>query len=572
MSQPVWLLSLTISLTCAQMAITLQRCARPQEEITSPSYNLHEQARMREFFAAGGESLDFTRIVEKLHMFVHVSLFLFFAGITTQVFSASRLILIGAGAWIISSQATYLRFTFMPSTHPGRPYSTPISQCATRMRAKISYQFLRCVISLNLFSKTTREALHRSKDRYYGLRNWTMMMFAEEKARGPSREIDGHLLRRTLDRIKEDHDLEQFLESIPGFCDSKLVDDPQGSLDILGRQRLAEALAGFWNRTLSSNLVSESAKGRRLVLCVRVIKVANLFIAVPWILQLLFGDLDGILRSVEIGHSLRTFHNGSVASLSRGIIAGIISNAERKGRWFTLAMDELGISGGVLRDYLAHGDSVLLANLIHITRHFFHSLLQHDLDLTRKSSSILSSLSEFDILNTLPELQRDFCDLWNEVVQQARSSEAEDNPFIDILVKIRRLYVDLHGTDIALGYFFTSTTGHDDLFRQPASYPLCMIPDHHPHTQEASGSTTSGTSQTITTASPILSESSPGDVLDVSHHTATGMGITQGIAETSIPSMAEPVSSARGDQLPDEGITVSSMVFDFPVIRSDCIR
>jgi len=403
-----------------------------------------------------------------------------------------------------------------------------------------------------------------------------MMKFAEEKARGPSREIDGHLLKRTLDRIREDHDLEQFFEAIPGFCDSKLVDDPQGSLDMLGRQRLAEALAGFWNRTLSSNPVSESVKGRRLALCIRVIKVAHLFIAVPWILQMLFGDLDGILRSVEIGHSLRTFGDGSVASLSRGITSGIISNAERNDRWFTLAMDELGISEGVLRDYLAHGDSVLLANLIHITRHLFHSLLQHNVDITRKSSSILSSLPKFDILHTLPELQHDFCDLWNEVVQQARSREAHDNPFIDILVEIRCLYVDLHGTDIALGYFFTSTTGHDDLFHQPTSYPLCMILDHHPksttHTQEASGSTTGGASQTITTASPVLSESSLGDV---SYHTATGMDMTQGIADTSIPSVSEPVSrppsSASGDPPLDEGIIVSSMLFDSPVIKSDCI-
>jgi hypothetical protein len=357
-----------------------------------------------------------------------------------------------------------------------------------------------------------------------------------------------------------DDDLEQFFEAIPGFCKSKIVDNPRCSLDVLGLPTLAEALIGFWNRTLSSNQVTESVKVRRLVVCVKVIEAADLSIAVPRFLHLLLGDRDGVLRSVEIG---RTFRSGSGATLSRGIIAGIISNAERDDRWFTLALDEWGISEGVIRDYLAHGDSVLLANLIHITRHFFHSLLQHDLDLTRKSPSILSSLSEFDILNTLPELQRDFCHLWNEVVQQARSSKVDDNPFIDILVEIRRLYVNLHGTNIALGYFgyFSTSTTQDDLFHQLASYPLCMVPDHHPksttQTQEASGSTTGGAGQTIITASssPVLSGSSPDVILDMSHDTATGtpMGLTQGVADTCIP------------------LTVSSMVFDSPVIRSDCI-
>ena len=570
-----------ISLTCAQMAFSLQRCARPREEIASPSYTLHEQARMHAFFAAGGESLDLTSFVENLHIMAHVSVLLFFVGTIIHMTSVINLVFIAAVIWILFSQATYLRFTFMPSTHPGRPYSTPLSQVATRVRARVSYRLLCWAISLDWVSNATREKLHRSRDRYYDLRNWTMMKFAEENAREPSREIDGHLLRRTLDRIREDHHLEQFFEAIPGFCDSDLVDDPQGSLDILDRQRLTEALAGFWNRTLSSNLISESLKGRRLALCIRVIKAADLFIAIPWILHLLFRDPGGVLRSVETGHCLGILRNGGAASLARGIIASIISNAERNDRWFALVTDELGISKGVLRDYLAHGDSVLLANLIHIARHFFHSLLQHDhLELTRKSSSILSSLSEFDILNTLPELQHDFCDLWNEVVQQARNSKADDNPFIDILIEIRCLYVDLHGTDIALGYFFTSTTGHDDLFRQPASYPLCTMPDHHPEstapTQEASGGTEGGAGQTITPASPILSESSPSDALDVSHHTATGMGLTQGITDTCIPSMAEHITqsptSSSGDQLPDEGIIVSPMVFDSPVTRSDCSR
>ena len=323
---------------------------------------------------------------------------------------------------------------------------------------------------------------------------------------------DGNILTRTLEMSRSDDDLEEFFEAIPGFCTSEIVDNPRLSLKFLCLPRLAESLIGFWNRTLSSNRVAESVKVRRLVVCVRLIEAADLSIAVPHIIHLLSRDLSGVSRSVETGHSLR---NGNAASLARGIIAIIISDAERNERWSTLAMDELDISRDVLRDYLAHGDSVLLANMIHITRHFFRSLLQHDdSDLIRKSSSILSSLEKFDIRKTLPELQRDFCGLWNEVVQEAhkrRNNKVEDNPFLDILVAIRYLYVDLHdlhGTDIALRHFFTSTTGHDDLFNQPASY-LCMMPDHHDpqsttHIQEANGSTARVASHTTvtTTAEP----------------------------------------------------------------------
>jgi len=261
-------------------------------------------------------------------------------------------------------------------------------------------------------------------------------------------------------------------------------------------------------------------------------------------------------------------------------------------------MDELDISKDVFRRYLDHGDSVLLANLIHITRQFFDSLLQRGLDLTRKSLSIiLPSLSKFDILNPLPELKRDFCALWNEIVQKARRRGTDNNPFIGILVEIRSLYVALHGTDAALTYFFASSASYDDLFCQPASYPLCTIPDHYcsltTHIQEAGGSTTCGASHSATTTSPIfLFESSPHHVPtpEPSSHSApsgrhslpitsphTATGIVQGITDTSVTSsMTQCLAwcpSGTGDApRPDKGMTVSSALFYSGVIRSDYIR
>jgi hypothetical protein len=288
--------------------------------------------------------------------------------------------------------------------------------------------------------------------------------FTPEKVQKQGSRFDREVLQRTLDMSRSDDDLEQLFEAIPGFCASKIVDNPRRSLDVLGLPRLAEALIGFCNRTLSSNRVSESVKVRRLVVCVRVIEAADLSIAVPHILHLLSGDLSEVSRSVKFGLALRPLRNGNAASLARGIIAGIISNAERNDCWSVLAMDELGISRDVLRDYLAHGDSVLLANSIHITLDLFHGLLESHPDLTREALRILPSLSKFDILDTLPELQQDFCALWNDVVRQVQSSGTENNPFMEILLDIQGLYIALHG--------------NYDSLRPPASYPLCEDDSH----------------------------------------------------------------------------------------------
>ena len=78
--------------------------------------------------------------------------------------------------------------------------------------------------------------------------------------------------------------------------------------------------------------------------------------------------------------------------------------------------------------------------------------------------------NKFDIQLTLPGLQHDFCTLWNEVRREAHNRESI--PFW-ILISTRQLYIALHqGTDAAPTDF--------DPF-QLSSYPLCNIPDHHPH-------------------------------------------------------------------------------------------
>jgi hypothetical protein len=471
-----WLWSLLLGISCALVALSLPLCAKLHTGTTLPHHSLHEQTRMRTLFAARIERLNFDFHIGALHCVVHVAFTLFLAGLHLYFWDVSYLAFLTSIIWSAICLMVYLWLTILPIIRPGSPYSTPFSKVIVKVITNVCGGDLhgnsRLHTSPNCISEAIQGAVRHPKG----------------KRASP---LDDEVLKRTLDLLRSDDDLEQFFEAIPGFCDSKMIDNPRRSLDILGRQRLAQALVEFWNRTLSSNRVSESVGGRRLIVCVRVIEAAELSFAVPQFLDLFSRDLRGVSRSAKIGHSLR---NGNAASLARGIIASIISiNDGRDKHWFTLTMGELGISKDVLRRYLDHGDSVLLADLIHITRQFSHSL---DLDLTRKSLSILPSLSRFDIHNTLLELQHDFCALWNEIVQQAQSSGTNKNPFIDILIEIQGLYVALHCVDAPLTTFFATTTSQEDLLRQPASYHLCMMPDHHrnltTHIQEAGGGGTTG--------------------------------------------------------------------------------
>ncbi|KAI0265474.1 hypothetical protein BGY98DRAFT_1070089, partial [Russula aff. rugulosa BPL654] len=77
----LWFLSLVISLTCALMATLLQQWARRYLEVAYPRYSPPKRARIRAFYSEGVEDLHVPWTVEALPTLLHISLFLFFAGL-----------------------------------------------------------------------------------------------------------------------------------------------------------------------------------------------------------------------------------------------------------------------------------------------------------------------------------------------------------------------------------------------------------------------------------------------------------------------------------------------------------
>ena len=519
------------------MALSLQRWAQPPTGVTS-SYNLLGQAQLRTRFAARIESHSLAFLVETLHGLVHIAFAIFLVGLLLYLYNINlavfHLAAVGAGLVLM----VYAILTAMAIIQPGYPYSTPLSK-----------------VLVVLYGTFIGAGWVTYLDRY---------LSSTRSKNAVARQLDDEVLGRTFDLLKSDDDLEQFFEALPGFLDSRIA-DPRHSLELLGQQRLEEALIGFWTRTLTSIRVSESVKGQRLIICMRIIdsEEAGLSITIPQILRLSV-DLSGVSGLVEIVHFLGTLRSGRTALLARVIIASIIStNDEHDKRWDALVMDELEISEDLFRRYLEHGNSLLLANLIHITRKFFHSLPRRDFDLTRRSLTILSSLSKFDIISTLPELQQEFCTLWDKVDKQSRKRWPDNERFRDILSQTRGLYDALVALSDTHATLTASATGEDGFLHQRASYPLRKMPDHC--IQEGGGSITGAENHSATATSPTIPPHPP---------TSTVQGITV-TSLTSSPSMVQPITqslSETGDAPQPSEENVSSMVSDFAAIRPDYIR
>ncbi|KAH9057271.1 hypothetical protein EDB87DRAFT_1565550, partial [Lactarius vividus] len=77
----LWFMSLVISVTCALLATLLQQWVRRYLKVTQPRYSPHKRARIRTFFFEGVEKYLLPWVVDALPALLHVSLYLFFAGL-----------------------------------------------------------------------------------------------------------------------------------------------------------------------------------------------------------------------------------------------------------------------------------------------------------------------------------------------------------------------------------------------------------------------------------------------------------------------------------------------------------
>jgi hypothetical protein len=407
---------------------------------------------------------------------LHLSLFLFAAGLLIYFFNINRATF-DAVVWFIATLTlAYTLVSVSPIYDREFLIVTPFSTMAL-------WAYLCVLYAIGQVSRITPlhglsiqiKKHHRDLREHFraGIVEGNAKWFREEALK-PSSEIDAEVLERILLVLDDDHSLESFFDAVPGFCGSKLVQPLYSRVTT----KLQQSLDGFLDRTFSSRLVLESVRNDRLITC---LNAAHSTLGPHGVSQILGnsfnGHRDDALKSVEIGHSLvRWGHSGDdlINQNVRRIVACTVTRTQdRDDRWANLVKEAFDIPYGDIRGYVAHGDSVLLAILNRVTRQALRT--------GRSEQEVLESLSQFDIHTTAAELQREFCALWNEVVQAARN-EGTSSPPTQILAGIRRPFTDLHQDTNATPIRFPAPISDDDnVLSWPWSYRLCDVAGHHPN-------------------------------------------------------------------------------------------
>ena len=478
-------MSLVISLTCALLATLLQQWARRYLKVTQPRYSPHKRARIRAFFAEGVDKFLLPWAVEALPTMLHLSLFLFFAGLAVFLWNVNLTIFKFVLSWIGLCTAFYGCITFIPVFRHDCPYRTPLSLPAWHFVTGIPfliYHALRRLTYMSFFSAQSFIHYHRMAESYGKSLVQGMRKTAEETALKSPSEMDVRALVWTFDCLDEDHELEHFFAGLPGFRSSKMVKDPLPDLTPEQQEKLLQALIGLSDRTSSSDLLPEQVKLRRTVICRKAIGPTDIPDAKWMALHRVTSEAQfGPVQSAKIAGLVRGWDNRDdeeTTMIIRATVSCIVSRAQRHDDlWFTMASSEMCVSESVLRDYATHGNNLLLAIFNHVVRQQF-TLYEKQHWPQYRFSKVLEAASKFNVLDTSPELQHEFCELWNQIIHEDSSSMRWD-----ILRPIRNIYLTVHHlhTDCAPTRFSPSTSDEDRILREPSSYPLCNIASHHPH-------------------------------------------------------------------------------------------
>ena len=504
----LWFSSLVISITCALLATSLQQWARRYVRMTQPPrYNRdpYKRARIRAFFSEGIEKLHLPWAVEALPALLHISVFLFFAGLIVFLSAVNHTVFSVVLSCMGLCTGMYLCITLLPIFRHDSPYYTPLTTVAWFCATGISWLILRLlkVIASNLHGRKLV-----SLDSWYKIsvgENQQNKRFSrgftketEESALGLSSDIDVRGLSRMFNSLEEDYELEEFLAGIPGFLSSHEVTEPTDVLEkvIDNVPGMAYTIFLFIERTFSSGLVSEAIQERRKSVFMSALDLMTPLLPVTFYHALhswkffpsptmdIFGTFDFWLLAEA--HSQDD--DPDVAISAKCMAAAIITTTqERDQRWSRVVMCQLGISGDTLQLFLSHGDSVLLANLIHIVECLAppHDNTSYTLNLDGLIRHTLRVARNFEVAGTLPELQAQFCALWNQIalmMYDQQLSEVDQRYARTILRVIRNIYISSHeGTDSQPIMFSSSTGSLDPILWDESSYPLCVVPAHHHH-------------------------------------------------------------------------------------------
>ncbi|KAH9033861.1 hypothetical protein EDB84DRAFT_1488240 [Lactarius hengduanensis] len=211
----LWFLSLILSLICALAATLMQQWARRYLQLAQSQTALHKRARTRAYLYEGVQTFRLSQAVEAVPAVLHVSVFLFFAGLVDFLFSIDGVVAHAMFGVVVFFGAIYLLLTFLPNVRPNCPYRTPFSRDALKwLLFSPTAPVLLALAGMNQLVHSERFArVHMRFHIFVQSSLWSM----SDAIRAHQKEIEWRALLWTTATVDDDDEIEAFVEGIPGY-------------------------------------------------------------------------------------------------------------------------------------------------------------------------------------------------------------------------------------------------------------------------------------------------------------------------------------------------------------------
>ena len=198
-----WFMALIFSLSAALLAILVQQWVRDYMHVFQQYSDPLKSARLRQYLHEGSERWNMPRVAEVVPGLLHISLFLFFAGLIDSLLNINTTVGISAIIPIGVGVLLYIFTIFAPIIYPQAPYQNPFSGFIWYLFQKLHWRQYR-----------DRESNGGWRPVSANMAEGQMQLAMAETEGRKDRDVQA--IRWLVDKLTEDTEMEQFLMAIPG--------------------------------------------------------------------------------------------------------------------------------------------------------------------------------------------------------------------------------------------------------------------------------------------------------------------------------------------------------------------
>ena len=198
-----WFTSLVFSLLAALLAILVQQWVRGYMHVFQRYGDPLKSSRLRQYLYEGCDKWYMPMVAEAVPGFLHISLFLFFAGLGDSLLNINIKVALSTIVPIGISGLLYIFTIFAPTIYPQSPYQNSFSGIFWHLFQKLHGRRFR-----------DRRSDGEMKPVDTNMAQGQMQLAMEETVARKDR--DEQAIRWLIDNLTEDAEMEKFLSAIPG--------------------------------------------------------------------------------------------------------------------------------------------------------------------------------------------------------------------------------------------------------------------------------------------------------------------------------------------------------------------